>query len=187
VVDLLTASGMSLTPTIALQGGWTVVTHRDPSILDDPRLAINYGADYVAALKAAAKEPATGFMATTPSLVAALGRTVTRVVRGGGQVMAGTDSPIIPFGLGLHVELESYVENGLTPREALITATSGFAKIVGLDKDLGSIAPGKLADLIAVEGDPLVTITDTRRVRIVIKDGEVLTEERLLAGAVTPP
>ena len=100
--------------------------------------------------------------------------------------MAGTDSPIIPFGLGLHVELQNYVEGGLTPREALMTATSGFAKIVGLDKDLGTIEAGKLADLIAVEGDPLVTITDSKRVRIVVKDGEVYTEERLVAGAVTP-
>jgi imidazolonepropionase-like amidohydrolase len=156
-------------------------------MLDDPRLAIAYGPSYVEALKAALRAPATGPFATTPEMVASLGKLVTHVVRGGGHVMAGTDSPIIPFGLGLHVELQNYVEDGLTPREALITATSGFAKIVGLDKDLGTIAPGKLADLIAVEGNPLDQITDTRRVRVVVKNGEVYTEARLLAGAVTLP
>ena len=120
-------------------------------------------------------------------MVKSLGETVRRVLRGGGRVMAGTDSPIIPFGLGLQVEIQNYVEEaGLTPREALMTATSGFAKIVGLDKDLGTVAPGKLADLIAVEGNPLVTITDSKRVQVVMKDGEVYTQAQLRAGAVTP-
>ena len=187
VVELLTASGMSLTPTMALQGGYTIVSHRTPEILDDPRLAIAYGPDYVETLKAAARTPPTGPFAATPEMVASLGQTVTRVVRGGGRVMAGTDSPIIPFGLGLHIELQNYVEGGLTPREALMAATSNFAKIVGLDRELGTIAPGRLADLVAVEGNPLEQITDTRRVVIVIKDGEVYTEARLLAGVVLQP
>ena len=116
-----------------------------------------------------------------------LGETVRRVLRGGGHVMAGTDSPIIPFGLGLQVEIQNYVEEaGLTPREALMTATSGFAKIVGLEKELGTIAPGKLADLIAVEGNPLTNINDAKRVQVVVKDGEVYTQAQLRAGAVRP-
>ena len=181
VIELLNASGMSLTPTVALQGGYALVSRRDPSILDDPRLTIAYGQEYVDGLKTAATRGAA--QQGNPELVASLGRTVSRVVRGGGRVMAGTDSPIIPFGLGLHVELQNYVESGgLTPREALVTATSGFAKIVGLDLDLGSIAPGKLADLVAVEGNPLERITDTKRVRVVIKDGQVYTLEQLLSG-----
>ena len=186
VSDLLIASGMSITPTMALQGGFALVSRRTPAMLDDPRLAIAYGPEYVAGLKLAASAPQAGPFATTPEMVASLGQLVTRLVRGGGRVMAGTDSPIIPFGLGLHVELQNYVEGGLTPREALMTATSTFAKIVGLEKDLGTIAPGKLADLVAVEGNPLEQITDTRRVQVVVKNGEVYTEARLLAGAVAP-
>ena len=187
VIDLLNASGMSLTPTVALQGGYALVSRRDPSILDDPRLAIAYGQEYVDGLKAAATRGGQGGQQGNSEFIASLGKTVARVVRGGGRVMAGTDSPIIPFGLGLHVELQNYVESGgLTPREALVTATSGFARIVGLDRDLGSIAPGKLADLVAVEGNPLERITDTRRVRVVVKDGNVYTLERLLAGPPRP-
>jgi Tol biopolymer transport system component len=187
VIELLNASGMSITPTVALQGGYALVSRRTPAILDDPRLGIAYGQEYVDGLKATATRAAGGGggggQQGNPELVASLGRTVARVVRGGGRVMAGTDSPIIPFGLGLHVELQNYVESGgLTPREALVTATSGFAKIVGLDRDLGSIAPGKLADLVAVEGNPLEQITDTRRVRVVVKDGQVYTLEQLLAA-----
>jgi hypothetical protein len=187
VAELLIASGMSLTPTVALQGGYRLVSRRTPEILDDPRLVMAYGKEYVDGLRATARTPATGGgpFGGTPDMVASLGKLVTRVVRGGGRVMAGTDSPIIPFGLGLHVELQNYVEGGLTPREALVTATSGFAKIVGLDRDLGSIAAGKLADLVAVEGNPLEQITDTRRVKLVVKDGEVYTAARLLAGPVS--
>jgi Tol biopolymer transport system component/imidazolonepropionase-like amidohydrolase len=185
VTDLLIKSGMSITPTIALQGGFTLVSKRTPEILDDPRLALAYGADYVEGLKAAARSTTVSPFSQTAEMVASQGSLVSRVVRGGGRVMAGTDSPIIPFGLGLHVELQNYVEaGGLTPREALMTATSNFAKIVGLDRDLGTIARGKLADLVAVEGNPLDNITHARQVQIVVKDGEVYTEARLLAGAI---
>lgn len=188
VSELLIASGMSITPTVALQGGYALVSRRSPDILDDPRLTIAYGPEYVEGLRTAARGPAGGQGGQSPDQVASLGNLVSRVVRGGGRVMAGTDSPIIPYGLGLHVELQNYVEaGGLTPREALVTATSGFAAIMGLDRDLGAIAPGRLADLVAVDGNPLERITDTRRVRVVIKDGEVYTAARLLAGAIQRP
>lgn len=184
--ELLAASGMSLTPTLALQGGFALAVSRTPALLDDPRLLIAYGPDYVQGLKAARSAPPTAF-SQTPEMVRSVGQTVKRVLAGGGRVMAGTDSPIIPFGLGLQVELQNYVEEaGLTPREALMTATSQFARIVGLERDLGTIAPGKLADLVAVEGNPLVTITDSKRVALVVKNGEVYTQGQLRAGAVTP-
>jgi imidazolonepropionase-like amidohydrolase len=98
--------------------------------------------------------------------------------------MAGTDAPIIPYGLSLHTELEHYVAGGLTPVQALRTATSMFAEAVGLSGEVGSIAAGRLADLAIVEGDPLQRISDARRVRIVIKNGDVFTAERLLGSAV---
>ncbi len=187
LIDLLVSSGMSITPTVALQGGFTVAVSNNMALLDDPRLLIAYGPAYVEGLKAAARARVPEAFATTPAMVKSLGETVRRVLRGGGHVMAGTDSPIIPFGLGLQVEIQNYVEEaGLTPREALMTATSGFAKIVGLEKDLGTIAPGKLADLIAVEGNPLANINDAKRVQVVVKDGEVYTQAQLRAGAVTP-
>ncbi len=185
LIALLTASGMSITPTVALQGGFGVAVGKNPSLLDDPRLLIAYGPAYVDGLKASARSTVITPNSTTPAMVKSLGETVRRVLAGGGRVMAGTDSPIIPFGLGLQVELQNYVEEaGLTPREALMTATSAFARIVGVEQDLGTIAPGKLADLIAVEGNPLVSITDARRVQVVVKNGEVYTQAQLRSGAV---
>lgn len=183
VIELLTSSGMSLTPTMGIQGGFFNLIQADPSILDDPRIPLVNGPDYVPSLKAL---PRGGPFASTPAMMAAQGLTVKRVVEGGGRVIAGTDAPIIPFGLSLHTELQNYVEGGLTPVQALRTATSGFADAVGLSKDLGSVAGGRLADLVAVDGNPLERIGDTRKVRIVIKNGEVYTEEQLLKGAIVP-
>ena len=66
------------------------------------------------------------------------------------RVGSRTDSPIVPYGLGLLVELESYVHAGLTPFQALQTATVNAANALGLGDQLGTIEPGKTADLAFV-------------------------------------
>jgi imidazolonepropionase-like amidohydrolase len=71
-------------------------------------------------------------------------------------------------------ELEAMVEYGMSPLAALRSATSVNAKIFHLDQQLGRIAPGLLADLVAVEGDPTHTIAALRRVKMVMKGGEVV-------------
>jgi imidazolonepropionase-like amidohydrolase len=71
-------------------------------------------------------------------------------------------------------ELEAMVEHGMSPLAALRSATSVNAKIFHLDQQLGRIAPGLLADLVAVDGDPTRDIAALRRVRMVMKGGEVV-------------
>ena len=93
---------------------------------------------------------------------------------------AGTDAPINPYGLSLLMELEQYVSGGLTPLEALRTATSVSADAIGMGADLGTIEPGKLADLDIVDGNPLTNIKDLRRVKRVIKGGEAFDLEMLM-------
>jgi len=115
-------------------------------------------------------------------LVAAQERTVFRVVRGGGRVTAGTDAPINPYGLSLLMELENYASAGLTPVEVLRTATIVSAEAMGVGADIGSVAPGKLADLSFIDGDPLQNIADLKRVRRVMKDGVVYDVASLLTG-----
>ncbi len=184
VIALLTASGMTLTPTMSLQGGFGWLAGRDSTLLNDSRLSIAYGADYVRQLR----QPVPAAFRVTPAMIASLGQTVRRVVEGGGVIIAGTDAPIIPYGLSLHTELIAYVEGGgLSPVQALRTATSAFADAMGLGKDLGSIAVGRLADFSMVEGNPLDRISDARRVKLVMKNGEVFSIERLLAGPVNRP
>lgn len=85
-------------------------------------------------------------------------------------IVAGTDS--FP-GFGLHHELELYVQAGIPGPKVLQIATIGGARVMKMDKDLGSIAPGKLADLVVVTGDPLTNISDIRNTDLVVKDGVV--------------
>jgi len=96
-------------------------------------------------------------------------------------IVAGTDMGFP--GLSVDRELELYVEAGLTPLEALRTATIIPAQVMKQDAVTGSIESGKQADLILVEGDPLTQIRDLRKVRIVIKDGVVYQPQQLRAMA----
>ena len=108
------------------------------------------------------------------------------MVQAGGRVIAGTDAPINPYALSLLLELEHYVRGGLSPADAIRTATSVPAEAMGLGADLGTIEPGRLADLVMVDGNPLTNIADLRRTRRVIKDGVVYELDTLLARP-TPP
>ncbi len=92
----------------------------------------------------------------------------------GVPICFGGDVGVFPHGKNVY-ELELMVEYGMTPAQAAIAATSGNAAIFGLD-DRGSIREGLLADLIAVEGDPTQDISALRRVRFVMKGGEVVRE-----------
>jgi imidazolonepropionase-like amidohydrolase len=85
-------------------------------------------------------------------------------------LLAGTDD--LP-GFTLHRELEMYVQAGIPAPDALRIATLNAAKVLKRDADLGTIAPGKLADMILVDGDPARRISDIRNTDLVVKDGKV--------------
>jgi imidazolonepropionase-like amidohydrolase len=94
---------------------------------------------------------------------------------------AGTDA-IYPGdfqGEGLHRELELLVESGLTPLEAITTATKNAAAIVNASNEWGTLEAGKLANLVVVEGNPDKRISDTRRIAVVIKEGAVIDRTAL--------
>ena len=97
---------------------------------------------------------------------------VGRMYRAGIPIVAGTDAIA---GFTLHSELELYVKAGLTPAQALQVATLNGAKYSGTLSTRGSIAPGKLADLVLVEGDPTRNIGDLRRVALVITQGKLIS------------
>jgi len=99
---------------------------------------------------------------------------VRRLHAAGVTILAGADAQTGVFpGPGLHRELALLVEAGLSPAEAIRAATGDAARFVTAraDPDFGIVAPGKIADLVLVEGDPTVRISDVRNVRLVVKDG----------------
>jgi len=76
-------------------------------------------------------------------------------------------------GFAYQRELEIYVESGIPASDVLRMATIGSAKVMSKDKELGSITPGKLADMVLIDGDPTKNISDIRKVKLVIKDGKL--------------
>jgi imidazolonepropionase-like amidohydrolase len=102
-----------------------------------------------------------------------------RMHKAGVPIVAGTDGA----GIELVHELEIYVEAGMTPAEALATATILPAKLVGQDKHTGSIKVGKTADLVLVEGDPSQRLGDLRQTRVVMLGGKLLDADALRAAA----
>jgi len=88
----------------------------------------------------------------------------------GVKVAMGTDCPVAPHGTNLR-ELQLMAENGFTPQQALVAATSSAAELMGLADELGTLAPGKRADVVVVDGDPFEFEKLPGRIRTVYKDG----------------
>ena len=109
--------------------------------------------------------------------------------RAGVLFLAGTDSGGVPYlypGFSLHDELAFLVQAGFTPIEALQAATLKPAQFLGLSDQLGTIAPGKQADLVLLEANPLDDIHNTQRIRAVVVQGRYLDRaalDELLAHA----
>ncbi len=107
--------------------------------------------------------------------------TVGAILRGGGTVLTGTDSPLDSVATALHLSLRAQVKYGIEPWRALQTATYLPAKAFGVLADLGTVEPGKIADLALVSGDPLRRIADVTNVRFVMKNGKLYSVSELMA------
>jgi enamidase len=107
--------------------------------------------------------------------------------RAGGTLVAGTDPTggggVIP-GYSNQRQVELLVESGFTPLEAISISTLNGAKYLGRDKQVGSLAVGKQADLVVIGGDPSRTIADIRKVETVFKHGVGYDPAKLI-GSVT--
>jgi imidazolonepropionase-like amidohydrolase len=109
---------------------------------------------------------------------------VGMMYRAGIPIEDGTDSM---GGFSYHRELELDVMAGIPPEKVLQDATLNSARIMNLDRDLGSIAPGKLADLALVDGDPVANISDVRKTALVVKDGVLYRPAELYSALGVEP
>jgi imidazolonepropionase-like amidohydrolase len=119
--------------------------------------------------------------------IEAHGESVRRAHRAGLPIVMGTDAgaSLFPHGGSAH-ELAAYVGLGLTPAEALVTATRHAADLLGLGDRLGTLEPGKLADLVVVDGDPLADIRALlvpEAVRLVLIGGVAVVDRDARLGA----
>ena len=177
VTSMLAKSGMTFTPTTGIIA-YKYLIKRDSSYKQDERSKVfaNMTGEGIPGLI----DPDFMKEESNDELYQNLIRMVTDVHRKGGFVVAGTDSPIIPYGMALHLELETYQDAGLSTIEILKTATINNAIALNAQDDLGSIEKGKIADLVILDSNPLEDIRNTRSVRTVIKNGEAYDLEYLL-------
>lgn len=182
LAERLADNGTWFVPTLAvLRGSWL---RDDPAFRDDPRLAL------VPAGMRAGWLPENGFPSRFLSpgdweaghaMYARAIKAVGLLHEAGVPILAGSDAgnAYTFFGSGLHDELELLVEAGLSPAEALRTATTNPAAFFGRTDDFGAVAPGKVADLVLLDADPLADIANVRGVAGVVLDGVWVPQSRL--------
>ena len=165
----------------AVVGGVDSIEHGTFMDADDMKLMVEHGTYYVPTIIAGdfvaqhAKIPgyyppqvAAKAAAIGPLIMATAGRAYKAHVK----IAFGTDAAVYPHGQNAH-EFELMVQAGMSPMFALQAATVSAAQLLKHDKDLGSVAAGKLADVVAVPGDPIADISLMKSVSFVMKDGVV--------------
>ena len=145
-------------------------------VLDDPLFAECVAPDVVAAVKAAAyqqKIAADSEVARYPEYLRTAQRNLKRLADAGVRYGFGTDSgpPARFAGYFEHWEAQLMVEAGLTPAQVLAAATKSAAEFLGAAKDLGSLEPGKWADFVVLQANPLTDIRNTRSIEQVYVAG----------------
>ncbi|MFL1905351.1 amidohydrolase family protein [Streptomyces tauricus] len=151
----------------------------DPGLADDPRVTAVMPPWDSALVRQGATVPPTAAQLATLRTETDIYR---RILAAGGLVALGTDQPLVPVGLSLHLGLRALHRGGLSPAEALRTVTVLPARLFGLEDDLGTVRPGRLADLTVVDGDPFTDFDALVRTVGVLRGGVPYTTDDLVAA-----
>lgn len=174
LIQLFRVAHVAVVPTIAYLD-FAVRLNERPALLDDdvdlkPFLIDRENFGWMIELSASERE----FWSRS----AAQAREATaKLLRGG--VILGTGTDIWQIPTGVHMELEQLVAAGLTPLQAIQAATGSAARILGAEKELGTIEEGKWADLVFLDGDPSSDIRNTRHIWNVLRDGQLVDRVKL--------
>ena len=169
-------------PTLTVQRNMAFI--KDPAIHNDPRVK------YMPPGIASGWDPTGDFRLQdrteedyelAKSVYRKLKELVVPMRRAGVEFLAGTDvlNPYCFPGFSLHDELALLVEAGLSPMEALQTATLNPARFLGKEKDLGTVEKGKIADLVLLDANPLEDIGNSRKIDAVVVGGRLLRKAEL--------
>jgi len=185
-VDLLKRRGVVYIPTLFVRTGYTLVlTGGFTPTAAERRWA---DPDVLASFEEVKSRPeltSRPRRAADPESERVPRQNLKRLSDAGVTIAAGTDAGNIGtlHGPSIFRELRLMADAGLTPREVLASATAGGARVMGREKDLGAVAPGKLADLLILDRDPLVDVANLEAIYRVVKGGRVFTTDELARAA----
>lgn len=179
-VKTMRESGVHLITTLSVHESFSRRRLGDLSFLDEPIVRDTTPPQFLEALSAMGP----GDEAAVEQARARFGRALANVKTlfdAGILLVAGTDAPYpgVFQGEGVHRELELLVEAGLAPLEAITAATANAARLMDAESEWGTVAVGRLANLLVVDGRPDRQITDTKRVHLVVNRGVILDRDAL--------
>ncbi|MFF4954704.1 amidohydrolase family protein [Streptomyces chattanoogensis] len=180
VQEIYTRTGFHLIATPFSAGA---LLGDDPSLADDDRVGTLMPPwDTAFVRENAGHRP-------TPAQLADIQREIAiyqRILDGGGLVALGTDQPLAPVGLSLHLGLRALHRGGLSVSQALRTATALPARVFGAERDLGTLEAGKLGDMTLVDGDPFADFDALVRISAVLRGGRVFERRELVDSFPAP-
>ena len=176
LIQLFEEAGVSVVPTITYFD-FAVRMNERPALLDDdvelaPFLPARDNFDWMVKLDSAERKQWMQWVAQAREAT-------LKLSRAGVTIGTGTDIWQIPT--GVHMELAQLVAAGLTPLQAIHAGTGDAARILGADNELGTIAVGKLADIVFLDADPLSDIRNTRRIWNVMHNGQLIDRPAIVS------
>ena len=184
-IGLVKSRGVIYTTTLVVLEGYYNVLRQRAQVSDfdrqcgDPNVIATWGD--LGKIPENERPPIPAQMSQVPERMKNSLANLKRMQDAGAIIAAGTDAGNIGtlHGPSLHREFELMAEAGLTPMQILVAATRNAARVSAREPEMGTVAPGKLADLVILDADPLADIRNTRRIHAVIKGGRSLPPSRL--------